>query len=89
MRGLRRVGSQTRVMRLLPTDAVQQVLRGAPGECMTHVPVAGKAVMDKGFPCMCICLCPNRHYRVDVFVCKPCTEKAQENPLRHGETVDV
>ena len=56
---------------------------------MTHAPVAGKAVMDKGFPCMCICLCPNRHYRVDVFVCKPCTEKAQENPLRHGEAVDV
>ena len=52
---------------------------------VAHVAHVLATTTSPGWPCRCICGCPNRHYNVEFDLCLTCMEKARENPLVHGE----
>jgi hypothetical protein len=38
-----------------------------------------------GFPCMCSCNCPTRHYNLDAYLCKVCKKHVRDGDTNHGE----
>jgi len=48
-----------------------------------------KATQEPGYPCLCLCQCPTRHYNLKVYLCDSCEKHRQDGLPNHGEIDDA